>query len=138
MPASPERCAHWEAAKVRGGGYCAAHADTVSLGLCRGCKLNTAPGEWPPTLLERARIGDKVEAVASALGIKPCGGCRKRKEFLNHGWTRMGTDGESRWRFGRLKVWKVEGSNVERIGKRAWDVEKRDQAPALQRKPVEG
>jgi len=75
---------------------CAAKGKTVSRGVCRGCKLNTCPETWPPTLLERARLGDKVEAVAKALGIEPCGGCRKRKEFLNHGWTRMGTDGEGR------------------------------------------
>ena len=35
------------------------------------------------SIFRRWRLGDKVEAVTSALGIKPCGGCKKRKDWLN-------------------------------------------------------
>lgn len=31
----------------------------------------------------RYRLGDKVEAVTRAIGIKPCGSCKKRKDWLN-------------------------------------------------------
>lgn len=31
----------------------------------------------------RLRLGDKVEAVTKAVGIKPCAGCKKRKDWLN-------------------------------------------------------
>lgn len=29
------------------------------------------------------RIGDKVERVTNALGVKPCTGCKRRKDWLN-------------------------------------------------------
>ena len=28
-------------------------------------------------------LGDLVQVAANAVGIKPCGGCKKRKESLN-------------------------------------------------------
>jgi len=34
-------------------------------------------------MLQRARLGDKVERVTKAFGIKPCKGCLKRKKILN-------------------------------------------------------
>jgi len=34
-------------------------------------------------LLRIARLGDKVERMTRAAGIRPCGGCRKRKAVLN-------------------------------------------------------
>ncbi len=34
-------------------------------------------------------LGDKIEKVASAVGIKPCEGCKKRKGILND-WSRRG------------------------------------------------
>jgi hypothetical protein len=56
---------------------------TVSWGTCRHCPLNPDPENFPPSLLQRVRIGDKVEAAAKRMGIEPCGGCRKRKAWLN-------------------------------------------------------
>ena len=32
---------------------------------------------------KKHKIGDKVASVTSALGIKPCGGCKKRQAYLN-------------------------------------------------------
>ncbi len=34
-------------------------------------------------LLKKVRLGDKIEAVTRAVGIKPCAGCKKRKTLLN-------------------------------------------------------
>ena len=33
--------------------------------------------------LERPRIGDAIAGMTSALGIKPCGDCKKRQAALN-------------------------------------------------------
>lgn len=43
------------------------------------------PGEPDPTLL-----GNRIAALTSAIGIPPCGGCSKRKAWLNkaHAWLR--------------------------------------------------
>lgn len=32
---------------------------------------------------KRLQLGTKIEAFTSAVGIKPCEGCKKRKEILN-------------------------------------------------------
>lgn len=34
-------------------------------------------------IMQSLRLGDKVAAVTSAVGIKPCGGCKKRQAWLN-------------------------------------------------------
>jgi hypothetical protein len=34
-------------------------------------------------ILGKIRLGDKVAAVTSALGIKPCDGCKERQAILN-------------------------------------------------------
>lgn len=34
-------------------------------------------------VLRRLRLGDKVAAATKAVGIRPCGGCRKRQRRLN-------------------------------------------------------
>ena len=34
-------------------------------------------------VLRRIRLGDKIETVATRIGIKPCKGCQKRKKLLN-------------------------------------------------------
>jgi hypothetical protein len=43
------------------------------------------PGESDPTLL-----GNRIAALTTAIGIPPCGGCEKRKAWLNnaHAWLR--------------------------------------------------
>jgi hypothetical protein len=39
------------------------------------------PPEKPP---KKSRgLGDTIEKITSAVGIKPCGGCKKRQEALN-------------------------------------------------------
>ena len=38
----------------------------------------------PPTTPEPSRgLGDTVAKVTSAVGIKPCGGCKARQKWLN-------------------------------------------------------
>jgi hypothetical protein len=43
------------------------------------------PGETDPTLL-----GNRIAELTTALGIPPCGGCEKRKAWINkaHAWLR--------------------------------------------------
>lgn len=36
-----------------------------------------------PLLAQAVGLGDLIKAATSAVGIKPCGGCRKRAEALN-------------------------------------------------------
>lgn len=36
-----------------------------------------------PERLERVGLGDMVAAATKAVGVKPCGRCRKRQEALN-------------------------------------------------------
>jgi hypothetical protein len=39
--------------------------------------------------LMRNRPGDKIERITRAIGIKPCGGCMKRKRLLNGEWEKI-------------------------------------------------
>ena len=45
-----------------------------SLGVCARCAHYSGPSRG---------LGDIVAKVASTVGIKPCGGCAKRREALN-------------------------------------------------------
>lgn len=40
-------------------------------------------GNDSKTILQRVRIGDKIESITKAFGIKPCNSCKKRKQILN-------------------------------------------------------
>jgi hypothetical protein len=40
-----------------------------------------APSEKPPR--KSRGLGDTIAKITSALGVKPCGGCKKRQEALN-------------------------------------------------------
>lgn len=40
-------------------------------------------GKLSKRFFASVRLGDKIEVVASALGVKPCDGCRRRKAWLN-------------------------------------------------------
>jgi len=35
------------------------------------------------TVIASTGIGDTIAKITSAIGVKPCGGCQKRKEALN-------------------------------------------------------
>jgi len=76
-------CAHWQDCGVSTGGRCTLYNRTQSFGVCQACKANTTTGDWITRALKRTRMGDKVAAVTSAVGIKPCGGCKKRQAKLN-------------------------------------------------------
>ena len=40
---------------------------------------------------DRKLLGDRIAGITSAMGVKPCGGCNKRKEVLN-GWHKKVTN----------------------------------------------
>jgi hypothetical protein len=63
---------------------CERHGHT-SPAQCRLCPDNTAPGEWPPakTTLQKLRLGTRIANATRAVGIKPCGGCKRRAQILN-------------------------------------------------------
>ena len=50
--------------------------EQCSLKLCEGRNLE-----------ENRGLGDVVKNVAEAVGIKPCGGCQKRREAMNR-WSK--------------------------------------------------
>jgi hypothetical protein len=57
--------------------------DVVVRGFCKGCQLATEDVPKP-------RLGDRVEATIKAVTfglVKSCGGCKKRKSWLNR-WGR--------------------------------------------------
>jgi hypothetical protein len=43
----------------------------------------TCPEGWPIGVVPLRGLGDVVARVTSAVGIKPCGGCKDRQEKLN-------------------------------------------------------
>ena len=77
-------CTHWQDIGNPQGGQCTLHNRTQSFGVCRACLDNTSK-DWPPAnnILQRAKIGTKIAKATNAIGIKPCGGCKKRAEILN-------------------------------------------------------
>lgn len=42
--------------------------------VCGKCRLYDGPARG---------LGDRIATVAKAVGVKPCGGCQKRREALN-------------------------------------------------------
>ncbi len=40
------------------------------------------PGQWNPSMRSRG-LGDSLAKLTSAIGIKPCGGCKERQALLN-------------------------------------------------------
>jgi hypothetical protein len=78
-------CTHWTNAQAKDGGRCSLKAKTVSFGVCRLCPENTAPGAFPPAknILQKLRIGTHIAEATTAIGIKPCGGCKRRAQILN-------------------------------------------------------
>ena len=78
-------CQHWSPIDSLDGGKCGLNARAVSFGVCRICPDNTAPGEWPlaKTALQKLRLGTRISKATRAVGIKPCGGCKRRAQVLN-------------------------------------------------------
>tara|TARA_R100000655_G_scaffold108853_2_gene161766 strand:- start:50 stop:304 length:255 start_codon:yes stop_codon:yes gene_type:complete len=74
------KCTHWKDCGLNGAGCCSINEyKKPSFGVClKVCKKNThKPSKG---------LGDTVEKVIKALTkgkVKPCGGCKKRKEALN-------------------------------------------------------
>ena len=44
---------------------------------------NKTSGEMSRKIMERIRLGDKIERAAKFIGIKACAGCKRRKAWLN-------------------------------------------------------
>lgn len=82
-------CPYLNESGIRGGGNCALRGVSVSFGVCAySCAEHN--GEWRSKLKEALKqplgvrgLGDVVAKMTSAVGIKPCGGCKKRQEALN-------------------------------------------------------
>lgn len=77
----------WRESVVRAG-----LADTADFACPRGLPLGWHPPWWS-RLLDYWRhvwrgqsrgLGDTVAKVTKTVGIRPCGGCQKRREWLNH------------------------------------------------------
>ena len=72
-------CEHWSPINAPQAGHCALHCVTLSLGCCRDCRFNTAPGTFPPPARQAAAAGLPTplrDPAATSPG--PCG-CTKRK-----------------------------------------------------------
>lgn len=76
MPQARTNCKHWKATQSRTGGACALglFGGRPSHGVCRACPDYDGPPRG---------AGDLVAAVTHAVGIRPCGGCQKRRQRLN-------------------------------------------------------
>lgn len=66
-------CQHWEDIGRKDSGKCVAglYGGTPSTSVCNQCPH------------KHAGLGDLIAMAAKAVGIKPCKGCRKRREKLN-------------------------------------------------------
>jgi hypothetical protein len=75
-------CSHWNHIGIESGGYCSLHKLTCSYGVCNNCQ-DFEQASKLKLALRRARIGDKIATATTAVGIKPCGACKKRQAILN-------------------------------------------------------
>jgi len=62
-------CTHWRDIKHPHGGFCKLHGMTISLGVCRACKLGDGK-DWPPDKLPGRRPVSQVRFM----------NCRKARE----------------------------------------------------------
>lgn len=86
-------CLQWTDCNVIGGGCCAKglYGGRPSLGICAQCP--ECPADWRDELQAKiesnkstqriAGLGDVIAIVTSAVGIKPCEGCKERQDKLN-------------------------------------------------------
>ena len=66
------------------GGRCN-HPDirkTVSFGVCQSCPMNDGGDKWL-AFRRKHKIGSRIAKATTAIGIKPCGGCNRRKSYLD-------------------------------------------------------
>ena len=70
------QCSQWSDCGIPSGGCCAAgHYERPSFGVClKVCQHYDGPARG---------LGDTIAKVTKAVGIKPCGGCKKRRRKLN-------------------------------------------------------
>lgn len=73
-------CKHWSDVGQPRYGRCGIglHGGLPSAGVCRVCQ------EREP--IESEGLGDTIAKATKSVGIKPCGGCKKRRELLNRLW----------------------------------------------------
>jgi hypothetical protein len=55
----------------------------VSLDFCEWCPVRNLDAAKRTAQPKSRGLGDTIAKVTTALGIKPCGGCKKRQELLN-------------------------------------------------------
>ncbi len=61
--------------------------EQCSLKLCEGRNLEECCDSCSEYAGPNRGLGDVVKNVAEAVGIKPCGGCQKRREAMNR-WSK--------------------------------------------------
>lgn len=73
-------CPQWQAPN-----RCLVAGVTVSPGVCRHCLEKKLGGEHlkKTQALPVRGMGDIIAAATTAIGIKPCGGCKERQAKLN-------------------------------------------------------
>ena len=45
--------------------------------------LEKVPDEQKNIFLKFGGVGDVIEGITKSVGIKPCGACKKRRDYLN-------------------------------------------------------
>lgn len=75
-------CTQWKPTGHPERGDCKLHRRTCSLAFCESCPDNDGGSRWL-AFRRRNQIGTKIEKVTRAVGVKPCGGCSRRKQYLN-------------------------------------------------------
>lgn len=70
------KCSYWSDCGIQNGGCCelGMYSGRPGLRACAVCEEYDGPSRG---------AGDVVHNVAAAVGIKPCGGCKKRQAALN-------------------------------------------------------
>lgn len=85
----PIECEHWTDCGVNSGGCCkiSKFGDRPSHGVCLSiCKLNIPDDERFKHTKKSRGLGDTVKKIIDTVTfrkVKPCGGCKKRREALN-------------------------------------------------------
>ena len=76
------KCKHWQDVGMQTAGFCNLHKKTFIFEVCQSCPDSTEIG-WTKAFLRTYRVGDKIASATTAIGIKPCSGCKKRQAILN-------------------------------------------------------
>lgn len=76
-------CRHWREGRSPAWGFCrlGRYGGRPSLGTCARCPYATE--NWARAFWQRLRVGTRLKAATTAVGVKPCGGCGRRARLLD-------------------------------------------------------